>query len=272
MESRFNLSYSPKDEIMVTVGASEGIDLAMRAILNPGDEVLVPEPSYVSYYPCVTLAGGKAVGIKTSQEVKFKLTAESIEDVITPKTRAIILPYPNNPTGGIMTREDLIPIVELLKKHDIIVISDEIYAELTYSDERHVSIAEFPEMYERTVVLNGFSKAFAMTGWRMGYACGNRDIISAMLKIHQYTMLCAPIMSQKAAIEGLRYGLQNDFPSVGKMKRAYNRRRRMFVTQIRQIGLDCFEPEGAFYIFPSIKSTGFTSEEFCERLLEEEKV
>ncbi len=272
MRKRFNLRYSPEDEIMVTVGASEGIDLAMRALINPGDEVLVPEPSYVSYYPCVTFAGGKAVGIKTSQEVKFKLTAEAVENAITPKTKAIILPYPNNPTGGIMTREDLKPIVEVLKKHDIIVISDEIYAELTYSDERHVSIAEFPEMYERTIVLNGFSKAFAMTGWRMGFICGNRDLVSAMLKIHQYTMLCAPIMSQKAAIEGLRYGLMNDFPSVEKMKRSYNRRRRMFVTRIREIGLECFEPEGAFYIFPSIKSTGMTSEEFCERLIEEEKV
>ncbi len=272
MAQRFNLNYSPDDEIMVTVGASEGIDLAMRAIITPGDEVLVPEPSYVSYYPCVTFAGGKAVGIKTSQDVKFKLTAEAVENAITPKTRAIILPYPNNPTGGIMTREDLAPVAEVLKKHDIIVISDEIYAELTYSDERHVSIAEFPDMYERTIVLNGFSKAFAMTGWRLGFICGNSNLVSAMLKIHQYTMLCAPIMSQKAAIEGLRNGLANDFPSVQKMKRAYNRRRRMFVTRIREIGLECFEPEGAFYIFPSIKTTGMTSEEFCERLIKEEKV
>ena len=272
MESRFNLKYLPKDQIMITVGASEGIDLAMRAIINPGDEVLVPEPSYVSYSPCVILAGGVAVGIKTSQEVKFKLTPEAVEEAITDKTRAIILPYPNNPTGGIMTRDDLKAIVEVLKKHDIIVVSDEIYAELTYSDSRHASIAEFPEMYERTVVLNGFSKAFAMTGWRMGFICGGPELVSAMLKIHQYTMLCAPIMSQRAAIEGLKYGLLNDFPSVGKMNRAYNRRRRMFVTRIREIGLECFEPEGAFYIFPSIKSTGLTSEEFCERLIAEEKV
>jgi aminotransferase len=171
-----------------------------------------------------------------------------------------------------MTRDDLKAIVEVLKKHDIIVVSDEIYAELTYSDSRHASIAEFPEMYERTIVLNGFSKAFAMTGWRMGFICGGSELVSAMLKIHQYTMLCAPIMSQRAAIEGLKYGLLNDFPSVGKMKRAYNRRRRMFVTRIREIGLECFEPEGAFYIFPSIKSTGLTSEEFCERLIAEEKV
>ena len=272
MEKRFNLHYNPKDQIMITVGASEGIDLAMRAIINPGDEVLIPNPSYVSYSPCVTLAGGVPVGIKTSQEVKFKLTPESLESAITPKTRAIILPYPNNPTGGIMTREDLVPIVEVLKKHDIIVVSDEIYAELTYSDTRHASIAEFPGMYDRTIVLNGFSKAFAMTGWRMGFVCGNPDLVSAMLKIHQYTMLCAPIMSQKAAIEGLRYGLLNDFPSVGQMRRAYNRRRRMIVTRIREIGLECFEPEGAFYIFPSIESTGLTSEQFCERLIEEEHV
>ena len=272
MKKRFNLSYSPKDQIMITVGASEGIDLAMRAIIIPGDEVLIPEPSYVSYSPCVVLAGGVAVGIKTSQEVKFKLTPEAVEAAITPKTRAIILPYPNNPTGGIMTREDLAAIVEVIKKHDMVVVSDEIYAELTYSDQRHASIAEFPEMYDRTIVLNGFSKAFAMTGWRMGFVCGNPDLVSAMLKIHQYTMLCAPIMSQKASIEGLKYGLLNDFPSVEKMKRAYNRRRRMFVTRIREIGLECFEPEGAFYIFPSIKSTGLTSEEFCERLISEEKV
>ena len=272
MEQRFNLKYSPKDEIMITVGASEGIDLALRAIIRPGDEVLIPEPSYVSYSPCVILSGGVAVGIKTSQDVKFKLTAEALEKVITPKTRAIIIPYPNNPTGGIMTREDLEPIVEVLRNHNIIVISDEIYAELTYTDKRHVSIAEFPEMYERTIVLNGFSKAFAMTGWRMGFVCGNSDLVSAMLKIHQYTMLCAPIMSQKGAIEGLRNGLLNDFPSVQKMQRAYNRRRRMIVSRIRDIGLECFEPEGAFYIFPSIKSTGLTSMEFCERLIEEEKV
>jgi aminotransferase len=220
----------------------------------------------------VTLAGGVPVGIKTTQEVKFKLTPEELEAAITPKTRAIILPYPNNPTGGIMTREDLVPIVEVLKKHDIIVVSDEIYAELTYSDTRHASIAEFPGMYDRTIVLNGFSKAFAMTGWRMGFVCGNPDLVSAMLKIHQYTMLCAPIMSQKAAVEGLRYGLLNDFPSVGQMRRAYNRRRRMIVTRIREIGLECFEPEGAFYIFPSIESTGLTSEQFCERLIEEERV
>ena len=272
MEKRFNLHYNPKDQIMITVGASEGIDLAMRAIINPGDEVLIPNPSYVSYSPCVTLAGGVPVGIRTSQEVKFKLTPESLEEAITPKTRAIILPYPNNPTGGIMTREDLAPIVEVLKKHDIIIVSDEIYAELTYSDTRHASIAEFPGMYDRTIVLNGFSKAFAMTGWRMGFVCGNPDLVSAMLKIHQYTMLCAPIMSQKAAVEGLRYGLLNDFPSVQQMRRAYNRRRRMIVTRIREIGLECFEPEGAFYIFPSIESTGLTSEEFCERLIEEEHV
>jgi aminotransferase len=272
MERRFNLKYDPSEQIMVTVGASEGIDLAMRAIITPGDEVLVPEPSYVSYSPCVALAGGKAVGIKTNHELKFKLTPEAVEEAITSRTRAIILPYPNNPTGAIMTKEDLIPIIETLKKHDIIIVSDEIYSELTYSDQRHVSIAEFEDMYDRTIVLNGFSKSFAMTGWRLGYACGNRDLIAGMLKIHQYVMLCAPIMSQKAALEGLVQGLKYGFNDVEQMRRAYNRRRRMIVSKIRNIGLECFEPEGAFYIFPSIKSTGLTSLEFCERLLQEEKV
>jgi aminotransferase len=272
LERRFNLKYGPSDQIMVTVGASEGIDLAMRAIITPGDEVLIPEPSYVSYSPCVALSGGKAVGIKTNHELKFKLTPEAIEEAITPKTRAIILPYPNNPTGAIMTREDLIPIVETLKKHDIIIVSDEIYGELTYSDQRHVSIAEFKDMYDRTIVLNGFSKSFAMTGWRLGYACGHPDLISGMLKIHQYVMLCAPIMSQKAAYEGLIQGLKYGFTDVEKMRRAYNRMRRMMVSKIHNIGLECFEPEGAFYIFPSIKNTGLTSLEFCERLLQEEKV
>lgn len=274
MERRYNLKYDPQDQIMVTVGASEAIDLAMRTIITPGngDEILVPEPSYVSYSPCVALSGGKAVGIRTSNEKKFKITPEAIEEAITEKTRAIILPYPNNPTGAIMTREDLIPVIETLKKHDIIIVSDEIYSELTYSDEKHVSIAEFSDMYDRTIVLNGFSKSFAMTGWRLGFACGHKDLIDGMLKIHQYVMLCAPIMSQKAALEGLIQGLKYGFKDVEKMRRAYNRRRRMIVSKIRNIGLECFEPEGAFYIFPSIKSTGLTSLEFCERLLKEEKV
>ena len=272
MEKRFDLKYTPDEQIIITVGASEGIDLAMREMLTPGDEVLVPEPSYVRYSPCVSLAGGVAVGIKTSQKLKFKITASAIEDAITPKTRAIILPYPNNPTGGIMTREDLKPIVEVLKKHDIIVVSDEIYSELTYTNTRHVSIAEFPEMYERTIVLNGFSKAFAMTGWRLGFVCGHKDLVAGMLKIHQYTMLCAPIMSQNAALEALNHGLKYGFKQVEKMRRAYNRRRRMIVSSVRDMGLECFEPEGAFYIFPSIKSTGLTSMDFCERILEEEKV
>lgn len=272
MERQYNLKYDPKEQIIITVGASEGIDLAMRAILNPGDEVLVPEPSYVSYSPCIQLSGGVAVGIKTSHELKFKITASAIEAAITPKTRAIIIPYPNNPTGAIMTREDLIPIVELLKKHNIIIISDEIYSELIYTDSRHVSIAEFKDMYDRTIVINGFSKAFAMTGWRLGFVCGHKDLIAGMLKIHQYTMLCAPIMSQKAALEAITHGLKYGFRQVEKMRRAYNRRRRIILSGVREIGLDCFEPEGAFYIFPSIKSTGLTSFEFCERLLQEEKV
>lgn len=272
MESRFNLKYDPKEQILITVGASEGIDLAMRTIITPGDEVLVPEPSYVSYSPCVSLSGGVTVGIKTSQDLKFKITASAVEEAITDKTRAMILPYPNNPTGAIMTFEDLIPIIEVLKKHDIIIISDEIYGELTYGEKRHVSIAEFKQMYDRTIVLNGFSKAFAMTGWRLGFACGHKDLIAGMLKIHQYTMLCAPITSQKAALEGLTHGLKYGFRQVEQMQRAYNRRRRMIVSRMREIGLSCFEPEGAFYVFPSIKSTGLSSLEFCERLLEEEKV
>lgn len=272
MKVRFELTYDPTNQVLVTVGASEGIDLCMRAFIRPGDEVLVPEPSYVSYSPCVCLAGGVPVGVKTNADVKFKLTPEALEEAITEKTRAIILPYPNNPTGAIMTREDLEAILPVLKKHDMIIISDEIYAELTYSDTRHASIAEFPEMHDRTIVLSGFSKAFAMTGWRLGYACGHPDLIAAMVKIHQYTMLCAPIMSQMAALEGIKKGLDDGFKAVTRMQRAYNRRRRVITTRLNEMGLDCFEPEGAFYVFPSVKRYGLSSQEFCERLLMEEKV
>lgn len=272
LETRFQLPYDPGSQVLITTGASEGIDIALRAIIRPGDEVLVPDPSYVSYAPCVTLAGGIPVGIETNAEVDFKLLPQALEQAITPKTRAMILPYPNNPTGAVMTREDLAKIVPVLKRHNIIIISDEIYAELTYTEERHASIAEFPELYERVILLSGFSKSFAMTGWRLGYACGHRDLIAAMVKIHQYTMLCAPIMSQAAALEGLTRSLADGFSQVESMKRAYNRRRRMILSEVRKMGLDCFEPQGAFYIFPSIKSTGLSSEAFCQDLLTKQKV
>ncbi len=268
---RFDISYNPKDEIVVTVGASEGIDLALRAIIEPGDEVLIPDPSYVSYKPCVTMAGGVAVPVICTVEDGFKLTPERLKEKITEKTKALVLPYPNNPTGGIMTREDLEAIAKVLENTDIIVITDEIYAELTYNG-KHTSFASIPGMQDRTIVLNGFSKAFAMTGWRLGYAAGNSHFIRAMVKIHQYTMLCAPIMSQVAGLEALRSGLETDFEDVQSMVKEYNHRRRVMLKGIRDMGLDCFEPLGAFYVFPSIQSTGMTSEEFCEQLLMEEKV
>ena len=273
MKKRFSLSYSPKNQVLVTVGASEGIDIALRTIVRPGDEVLVPEPSYVSYAPGVILANGTPVPVVTRAENKFKITADSLEKSITKKTRAIIMPYPNNPTGAVMTQEDLDTLIPIFVKHpEIVIISDEIYAELSYTSERHVSLAQVPSLHDRVIVLSGFSKAFAMTGWRLGYACGHPDIISAMVKIHQYTMLCAPIMSQKAAAEAISQGLKDNFASVEKMKRAYNRRRRLIVKRFNDIGLSCFEPEGAFYVFPSIKSTGLTSMDFCQALLKNQKV
>jgi aminotransferase len=271
LSGRFQIEYNPKDEIFVTVGASEGIDLALRTIIEPGDEVLIPDPSYVSYMPCVTFAGGKAVPIKCSAEHGFKLMPDKLKDSITPRTKALILPYPNNPTGGIMNREELEAIAQVLNGTDIIVISDEIYAELTY-EGKHVSFASIPGMKERTIVINGFSKAFAMTGWRMGYVAGNKDVIKTMLKIHQYTMLCAPIMGQVAALEALRSGFEDDFATVRNMVDEYNHRRRVMLKGFRDMGLECFEPLGAFYVFPSIKETGMESEEFCERLLKEQKV
>lgn len=273
MKKRFQLKYSPKDQVLITVGASEGIDIALRAIVRPGDEILIPEPSYVSYAPGVTLANGVPVPIVTGVENKFKITAEALEAAITDKTRAIIMPYPNNPTGAIMTKEDLDKIIPVFEKHDnIVIISDEIYAELSYTDKRHVSLAQYQSLHERVVILSGFSKAYAMTGWRLGYACGHPEIIGAMVKIHQYTMLCAPIMSQKAASEAIAQGMQDSFASVEKMKRAYNRRRRLIVKRFNDIGLECFEPEGAFYVFPSIKSTGLSSMDFCQALLKSQKV
>ena len=264
---RFDLSYNPLDEIIVTVGGSEGIDIALRALVGPGDEVIVPEPSFVAYKGCTAFTGATAKVLDLKAENEFKLTAEDLEKAITPKTKVVIVPFPNNPTGAIMTREELIPIVEVLKDKDIIVISDEIYAELCY-DEKHVSIASFPEMKEKTLVINGFSKAYAMTGWRLGYLCGHPTLINEMKKIHQYAIMCSPTTAQYAAIEALKSGDS----SIEEMQREYNRRRRVLVDGFRKMGLECFEPLGAFYVFPSILSTGISSDEFCEQLLINEKV
>lgn len=267
LERKIGVSYHPKGNIIVTVGGSEGIDIALRAMLDPGDEVLIPQPSYVSYLPCTVLADGIPVVIPLKEENKFKLTKEELEEKITDKTKILVLPFPNNPTGSIMTKEDLAPIAELVVKHDLFVISDEIYSELTYGTD-HVSIASFPGMKERTIVINGFSKGFAMTGWRLGYACGPSVIIEQMLKIHQFAIMCAPTNSQYAAIEGLR-NCENE---VQEMRRAYNQRRRFLIKEFERMGLQCFEPEGAFYIFPCIKEFGMTSEEFATRFLEQYKV
>ena len=264
---RFGPEYNPENEILVTVGASEGIDLAVRALVEPGDEVLVPDPSYVSYMPCVTFAGGVCVPVPTDMEHCFKLTPEALRAAITPRTKALILPYPNNPTGAIMTRSDYEGIAGVLKDTNIIVIHDEIYAELNYSGQPHVSFAAIPGMWERTITLNGFSKAFAMTGWRLGYAAGPKELMKVLCRIHQYTMLCAPISSQYAGLEALRSGFDTDFADVRRMVAAYDRRRRMLVNGFREMGLDCHEPLGAFYVFPSIRNTGLSSEEFCEKLL-----
>lgn len=267
LQRKCQVTYDPTDEIMVTVGGSEAIDIALRAMLNPGDEVIIPQPSYVSYLPCVVLADGVPVIIDLQEKNEFKLTAEELEAAITPKTKVLVLPFPNNPTGSIMTAEDLQPIVDLCIKHDIFVISDEIYSELTY-ETPHVTIASFPGMQERTVLINGFSKAFAMTGWRLGYACAPKVILQQMLKIHQFAIMCAPTTSQYAAVEALSNGDED----VQVMREAYNQRRRFLVHTFREMGLDCFEPFGAFYIFPSIKSLGMSSDEFAEELLKKEKV
>lgn len=261
------VEYEPEDQILVTVGVSEAIDIALRALLQPGDEVLVPEPCYVSYAPGATLAYGKAVAVETFDQDQYRLRPDSLAAKISPRSKVLILAYPNNPTGGIMYREDLEALTDIIIQNDLIVISDEIYSELTY-DGQHVSIASLPGMKDRTIVMNGFSKAFAMTGWRIGYACGHPDIIAAMTKIHQYTIMCAPIMAQKAAIEALRHGEAQ----MRKMVEDYNYRRKLIVNSLRQIGLECFEPRGAFYCFPSIEKTGLSSEEFCARLLTEEQV
>lgn len=267
LHRQFDLEYDPKDEVLVTVGGSEAIDLALRALISPGDEVLIPEPSYVSYSPIAAITGGVPIGIETFAEDQFKLRPDLLEAAITPRTKVLILNYPSNPTGGIMTREDWEPIAKLVEKHDLIVLSDEIYAELTYGT-KHVSFASLPGMRDRTILISGFSKAFAMTGWRIGYACGHPDLIGAMLKIHQYAIMCAPVMGQLAAIEALRNGMEEK----DRMVESYNQRRRLIVKGFRDIGLDCHEPQGAFYAFPSIAKTGLTSEEFATRLLLEAKV
>lgn len=267
LDRKCDVQYDYNGEVIVTVGGSEGIDIALRAMLEPGDEVLIPQPCYVSYDPCTILAGGVPVAIPLQEKNEFKLTAEELEAAITPKTKILIMPFPNNPTGAIMTKEDLAPIVEVVKKYDLFVISDEIYSELTYKTE-HVSIASFEGMKERTILINGFSKGFAMTGWRLGYACGPKMIIEQMVKIHQYAIMCAPTNSQYAAVEALR----NCDAEVQEMREAYNQRRRYLVHEFQRMGLKCFEPFGAFYIFPSIQEFGMTSDEFATRFLKEEKV
>ena len=272
LADRFGTEYDPETDILVTVGASEGIDIALRALVAPGDEVLVPEPSYVSYSPSVIFAGGTPVGVKTEQRDQFRLTAENVRAAITPRTKALILPYPNNPTGGIMGRADLEALAQVVREKEIMVISDEIYAELTYGENRHVSFASLPGMWDYTLTINGFSKAFAMTGWRVGYICGPAEILSVLNKIHQYAILCAPRQGQVAALEALRTGRENGYEDVEKMRQSYDRRRRLMVDGFRSMGLDCFEPLGAFYVFPSIARTGLSSEDFCARLLREKRV
>ncbi|MGN0997116.1 MAG: aminotransferase class I/II-fold pyridoxal phosphate-dependent enzyme [Candidatus Ventricola sp.] len=272
LRMRYRVTYSPKDEVLVTVGASEGIDIALRALVCPGDEVLIPEPSYVSYAPCVTFAGGEARPVRTRAEDCFALTPDALRAAITARTKALILPYPNNPTGGVMTREQLAEIARVLEDTDIVVISDEIYSELVYGGHEHTAFASIPGMRERTITLNGFSKAFAMTGWRVGYACAPRELLSPMFKIHQYTMLCASMQGQVAADRALGRAFETGFEDVRTMVRSYDRRRRLMVDSLNDMGLTCFEPRGAFYVFPSIAATGLSSEQFCTRLLQTQQV
>lgn len=267
-ERHFSLSYDPKDEIIVTVGGSEAIDLSLRVLLQAGDEVLVPEPSFVCYAPLATLTGATAVPVVTTEKDSFRLTADALRAAITPRTKALIFPFPNNPTGGVMRREDLEAVAAVLRDTDIVVISDEIYGELTYGDTPHVSIAAIDGMKERTVRISGFSKAFAMTGWRLGYVCGPQPIMKQMLKLHQYALMCAPTTAQYAAIEAMENGDED----VVTMRNEYDMRRRYILQRLRDMGLPCFEPEGAFYVFPCIAGTGMTSEEFCTRLLKEKHV
>ena len=267
LDRRFGLTYDYNKEMLVTVGGSEAIDIAMRAMLDPGDEVLIPQPSYVSYVPCCVLANGTPVPIELKAENEFRLTAEELESAITPKTKLLVMPFPNNPTGAVMEKKDLEAVAEVVKKHDLFVLSDEIYAELTYL-ENHVSIASIPGMRERTIVINGFSKSHAMTGWRLGYACGPEVIIKQMLKIHQFAIMCAPTTSQYAAVEALRNGDED----VAMMREEYNGRRRYVLERFKEMGLSCFEPFGAFYAFPCIKDLGMTSDEFATKLLQTKKV
>lgn len=268
LDRKYNLKYDPVKETIVTVGGSEAIDLAFRAMLNPGDEVIIPKPCYVSYDPCVVLADGVPVSVNLREEDEFKLTKELLLSAITPKTKILVLAFPNNPTGAVMTREELEEIAKVVIEKDIFVVSDEIYAELTYGDVTHCSIASIEGMKERTIVINGFSKAFSMTGWRLGYACGPEMIMSQMLKIHQFAIMCAPTNSQYAAVEALK----NCDDEVQKMKEEYDRRRRFMLSRLRGMGLKCFEPFGAFYIFPNISEFGMTSDEFATRFLNEERV
>lgn len=268
LKRKYGLKYDPKDQIMVTVGGSEAIDIAMRAMLDPGDEVLIPQPSYVSYLPCAKLAGGVPVVIELKAENEFRLTREELLEAITPKTKLLVLPFPNNPTGAIMERKDLEALVDVIIANDLYVITDEIYSELTYGEDGHVSIASMPGMWDRTIYINGLSKSHAMTGWRLGYACGPNLILEQMLKIHQFAIMCAPTISQYAGVEALKNGDED----VAVMREAYNERRRYVLHRFHQMGLECFEPFGAFYAFPCIKEFGMTSDEFALRFLQEEKV
>lgn len=268
LNRRFELKYNPMSQVVVTVGGSEAIDLFIRSVVKPGDEVLIPEPSFVCYSPITALAGGVPVPIVTKAENEFRLTPQELKAAITPKTKVLVLPFPNNPTGAVMRKEHLEALAEVLKGTDILVLADEIYAELTYGSQRHVSFASIPEMYERTVIVSGFSKAYAMTGWRLGYACGHPDLIKAMTKVHQFAIMSAPTTAQYAAIEALKNG-DND---IAEMRAEYDMRRHVMVQGFNDIGLDCFEPEGAFYTFPCIKSTGLNSNDFCEKLLYDKRV
>lgn len=268
LKRKYGLKYNPKDQIMVTVGGSEAIDIAMRAMLDPGDEVLIPQPSYVSYLPCAKLAGGVPVVIELKAENEFRLTREELLEAITPKTKLLVLPFPNNPTGAIMERKDLEALVDVIIANDLYVITDEIYSELTYGEDGHVSIASMPGMWDRTIYINGLSKSHAMTGWRLGYVCGPNLILEQMLKIHQFAIMCAPTISQYAGVEALKNGDED----VAVMREAYNERRRYVLHRFHQMGLECFEPFGAFYAFPCIKEFGMTSDEFALRFLQEEKV
>lgn len=267
LDRKIHVSYDPKKETMVTVGGSEAIDVALRCMLDPGDEVLIPQPSYVSYVPCTIMADGVPVIVELKNENEFKLTVEDMEKKITGRTKILVMPFPNNPTGSIMTREDLEPVAEFVKEHDLYVLSDEIYSELSYKGD-HVSIASLPGMRERTIVINGFSKGFAMTGWRLGYCCGPEAILKQMIKLHQFAIMCAPTNSQYAAVEGLR-GCEEE---VEEMRKAYNQRRRFLMHEFARMGLECFEPYGAFYVFPSIEEFQMSSDEFATRLLKEERV